>query len=183
MQPKQCLFILATVVFCSPLFSQSKMTADYKNIMKEQEWQVQEFAKASAALENASTNYSSTINALLEKSVIQLEGETKSESKHRLSQLNWLLHVVPIFVSVTDDKKQTKDRIDVSVNEFGETFGLSFEFRKGIIDSLMEYAEAYKKYALSYNQLLNGLQGGNIPAPSLPPPPPPSQQHHRNSSN
>ena len=183
MQPKQCLFILATVAFCSPLFSQSKMTADYKNIMKEQEWQVQEFAKLSAALESASANYSSTINALFEKSGIQLEGESKSDTKHRLSQLDWMLHVVPVFVSVTDDRKKTKDRIDVSVNEFGEAFELSSEHKKDIINSLMAYAEAYKKYALSYNQLLSGLYGGNIPAPSLPPPPPPSQQHHRNTSN
>lgn len=179
MKPKYFLTLLSMIAFCGPILCQSGTSLDYDQLMKTQKDQYQEFIKMSDALKDAGSNYVSSLEKILETDGTGLEGTNKRDSKDKQNQYEWMVNVVPTYVSVSEDKKKLNENIEGCVSKFGEAFNLSSENKSTLKEHLNIYANTYKKYWVAYNKLLDSMYEGKIPPPPLPPPPPPSQQHHR----
>ncbi|MBK7873036.1 MAG: hypothetical protein IPJ74_21380 [Saprospiraceae bacterium] len=180
MKHKYYLSIFVAIAFCGSLFSQSDASSDYGQLMNGQNEQTQEFIKWSDALRTVGGNYIATIEKIFDTEGITVQGSNDQDTEIRKNQLEWMINVAPFYVSATDKKKKSDEKIEAIVTQFGDEFALSIESINIITQNLKLYSDTYSKYQTAYSNLIKGLHKVKSLTPTfLPPPPPPAQQHHR----
>lgn len=175
---KYCLSILFLSFLLGPVFSQVPASFEYESIMKSNKGLVGDFIQAREGLSSASSDYVATIESIFGAEAQKVKGPNNGNTKYQQRQLERMIHVVPVFVSVSENKEELIQRIDAWVNGFSKEFGLTYEQEKAIRQDLNVYAKAYNKYSTAFYKLQEALNNGRPIPPSIPPPPPPPQQHH-----
>ena len=175
------LFLMIFVVEFSYAQTKSITAGEYRKMMNSNGYQIDDFNKQKDALLTTSQAYVEMVSKVLADAGVSVETDNKKATRQRQHQYNWMVKMVPIFVSAVDTKSETADRINLAVKEFGEVFGLDNVQKKDIKRALSSYAEVYSGYIGMYYQLQNVL----LIDPTTPPPPPPlplpgltPQQHH-----
>ena len=180
---KQSTLLCLLVFACGYSYGQTKSitSGEYRQMLNSNGYQIDDFNKQKGALIEASQAYVDMVASVLDDAGVEIETGDKKTTKQRQHQYNWMVKMVPIFVSAVDTKSETMDRINLAVKEFAQVFGLDNVQRKDIKRALTGYAEVYSAYLGMYYQLQNVLQID----PTTPPPPPPlplpsltPQQHH-----
>lgn len=177
---KYCLSFLFLAFLFGSGFGQQPSYFDYESIMRSNKGLVGDFIDAGENLSTAASNYIATIESVFASESQNTKGPSSGNTKYQQRQVERMIHVVPVFISVAKSKEELMQRIDSWVNGFCKEFGLPYEQEKMIRQDLMDYAKSYSKYLTAYNKLQEALNNGRQIPPSIPPPPPPPQQHHGN---
>ena len=115
------LILLCLFIFVGGYsFAQTKSitSGEYRKMMNSNGYQVDDFNKQKDALITASQAYVDMISSILSDAGVSIEVDSKKATKQRQQHYNWMVKMVPIFVSAVDTKAETMDRINLAVKEF-----------------------------------------------------------------
>ena len=136
---KHSLAFLCFVSLFGPVFGQPPSSFDYESIMKSHRGLVEDFMEAQEQLSTAGSNYVATIESVFSSEGQSTKGPNSGNTKYQQRQVERMIHVVPVFVSVAENKEELMQRIDSWVNGFCKEFGLPYEQEKGIRQGLIRF--------------------------------------------
>ncbi len=147
-------FLISAVTFAQ---SDAVYTdSDYSKLLRKSRSQVNKFIEQREAFAMAEKSYAETINSIIET----IDVNAIQDKKQAQSHIEWVSSIAPLYISTAGSKKATRQRIDLVVNNFGETFNISPEKQSLFRNQLEAYYGAYQDFAVSLGGFQNILSFG-----------------------